>query len=86
MEETFQQPKRLMKEIHLMKVFLSTARAFVDQQQFIFDMLWHKTVPARLERRIYCPSDYDHEKPNSIASEQPNQVHTFQPVIINPYI
>lgn len=30
-----------------MKVFLSTARAFVDQQQFIFDMLWHKTVPAK---------------------------------------
>ena len=30
-----------------MKVFLGTARAFVDQQQFIFDMLWHKTVPAK---------------------------------------
>ncbi len=26
---------------------LSTARAFVDQQQFIFDMLWHKAIPAK---------------------------------------
>jgi hypothetical protein len=26
---------------------LSTARAFVEQQQYIFDMLWHKAIPAK---------------------------------------
>jgi hypothetical protein len=26
---------------------LSTARAFVDQQTFVFDMLWKKAIPAR---------------------------------------
>lgn len=26
---------------------LSTVRAFVDQQQFIFDMLWHKAIRAK---------------------------------------
>ena len=41
------QPQRLMKEVHLMNVFVCTTRAFVDQQQFIFDMLWHKAVPAK---------------------------------------
>jgi hypothetical protein len=26
---------------------LSTARAFVEQQQYIFDTLWHKAIPAK---------------------------------------
>jgi hypothetical protein len=26
---------------------LSTAKAFVDQQQFVFDMLWRKAIPSK---------------------------------------
>jgi hypothetical protein len=36
-----------MNEIPPNGSVLSFARAFVDQQQFIFDMLWHKAVPPK---------------------------------------
>jgi SNF2 family DNA or RNA helicase len=46
MREIIKPQRPLKKGIHPMKV-LSTARAFVEQQQYIFDTLWHKAIPAK---------------------------------------
>jgi hypothetical protein len=44
MEKTTKQQLKLKRATESV---LSTARAFVDQQQYIFDMLWHKAIPAK---------------------------------------
>ena len=47
MEETFHATTAVNEGDPPNESVISTTRAFVDQQQFIFDMLWHKTVPAK---------------------------------------
>ena len=49
---------------------LSTAKAFVDQQQFVFDMLWRKAIPAKQRiseieegvKREYIETIQDHSE------------------------
>lgn len=56
---------------------LSTARAFVDQQTFVFDMLWKKAIPARQRineieeglKREFIETIQDHSEIKKIISD-----------------
>lgn len=56
---------------------LSTARAFVDQQTFVFDMLWKKAIPARQRiseieeglKREFIETIRDHSEIKKIISD-----------------